>query len=524
MKAAVQDNNVYMKIEDADWAQFVDGHTSGYFRCLLVNARGNREIVEVDVASSSLSSGLKVERGLEGTSARAWARSTPIIQVTTAVNLGNMIQESVHRTGAYNPNGTLTGNFVGEKFYQSDIAAWWQYVSGQEWRLIAGIVQVATPTFDPVAGSYPSGTTVEISTTTPGATIYYTTDGSDPTDESTEYTAPISLTTDVTIKAKAYGSERYESPSEIGSAAYTVGWLGDTLVEVAAAAYASPIAAMVVYDSKLYGVDWGGRLLEYTTVSGAWTEVAPQLTENGNAQGCRSLIEFDSKLYSFGFNNTEAYLLEWNGTDAWVAKSQAITGVYHYGGLVEHDSKLYVTVAGGDLYEWNGTDTLTKVADQETGPLRTYHNLVSYGGNLYLVPFGVTGASGYLLRWNGTAWLVVHDATGLTSKAYAVVGMGDYIYAVNDAGYLYRSDFSTGWSLVGLSGWDCGLNFTLKMYVYGTSIYAGSEDYGRNIGGYTDASGAAKVADGIGNYHSSFAFFDGWLHIGCQNGKLERLQ
>jgi hypothetical protein len=153
LKAAVGDNNVYMKIEDADWAQFIDGATSNSFRCLLVNARGNRDIVEVDVANSSLSSGLKVERGLEGTSARAWARSTPIIQVVTAVNLNNLVQESVHRTGTYNPNGTLTGNFVGEKFYQSDIAAWWQYVTGQEWRLIAGIVQVATPTFDPVAGS-----------------------------------------------------------------------------------------------------------------------------------------------------------------------------------------------------------------------------------------------------------------------------------------------------------------------------------------------------------------------------------
>ncbi len=36
---------------------------------------------------------------------------------------------------------------------------------------------VATPTFSPVAGSYPSAQSVTISTTTTGATIYYTTNG-----------------------------------------------------------------------------------------------------------------------------------------------------------------------------------------------------------------------------------------------------------------------------------------------------------------------------------------------------------
>ena len=54
---------------------------------------------------------------------------------------------------------------------------------------------------------------------TANSTIYYTTNGSDPTNESTEYTGAIHLTTTTTIKAIAYVGNEYSS---IATATYTI--------------------------------------------------------------------------------------------------------------------------------------------------------------------------------------------------------------------------------------------------------------------------------------------------------------
>ncbi len=79
--------------------------------------------------------------------------------------------------------------------------------------------QVATPTFSPAAGPYTQPIT--ISTTTPGATIRYTTDGSTPTSSNgTIYTTPVALSLTSTLKAIAY--ESGVSDSSVASGIYTL--------------------------------------------------------------------------------------------------------------------------------------------------------------------------------------------------------------------------------------------------------------------------------------------------------------
>lgn len=79
---------------------------------------------------------------------------------------------------------------------------------------------VASPVFSPSGGSYTSSQSVKLSSSTSGATIHYTTDGSTPTTSSTTYTTPVTVSSTTTLKAIAVKSAMATSP--VGSATFTI--------------------------------------------------------------------------------------------------------------------------------------------------------------------------------------------------------------------------------------------------------------------------------------------------------------
>jgi PKD repeat protein/pimeloyl-ACP methyl ester carboxylesterase len=94
---------------------------------------------------------------------------------------------------------------------------------------------VATPKFAPSPGKYSSAQSVAITCATPGATIRYTVDGSTPTESSTVYSSPVSITSTKTLKAKAWKSGMTASGVQSGD--YII---GDALELVAVSVSAPP--------------------------------------------------------------------------------------------------------------------------------------------------------------------------------------------------------------------------------------------------------------------------------------------
>jgi len=82
------------------------------------------------------------------------------------------------------------------------------------------IQTVETPIFSPVPGLYTEAQQIELSCPTPDILIHYTADGSDPTEESLIYEAPISLSETAVIRARAFKTGWIAS--DIAAGDYTI--------------------------------------------------------------------------------------------------------------------------------------------------------------------------------------------------------------------------------------------------------------------------------------------------------------
>ena len=121
----------------------------------------------------------------------------------------------------------------------------------------------ATPTFSPLAGAVTAGTAVTISTTTANATIFYTTDGTQPatsTGGSTlRYSGPVPITTATTLTALAV-APNFDT-SAVGSATYTI-----LLLTPAATPTFSPAAGVVSSGTTVtISSATAGATIDYTT-------------------------------------------------------------------------------------------------------------------------------------------------------------------------------------------------------------------------------------------------------------------
>ncbi|UKK56981.1 chitobiase/beta-hexosaminidase C-terminal domain-containing protein [Prevotella communis] len=117
---------------------------------------------------------------------------------------------STKYTGTISINSAVTIKAIAVKGSESSVVATASYT----------IKKVETPTFSVAEGVILEGSTVELVSETDGATIHYTTDGSNPTASSATYSSPITINADVTIKAIAV-KDNWDD-SEVASVTYNV--------------------------------------------------------------------------------------------------------------------------------------------------------------------------------------------------------------------------------------------------------------------------------------------------------------
>jgi len=126
----------------------------------------------------------------------------------------------------------------------------------------------ATPTFSPGPGTYSSAQSVTLSDTTPGAVIYYTTDGSTPTTASTVFSTPIPVSVTTTIKAMAAATGF--NNSVVATGAYTI-----TLATTATPTFSPAPGSYTSAQSVMLSDTTPGAVIYYTTDGSTPTTSSP---------------------------------------------------------------------------------------------------------------------------------------------------------------------------------------------------------------------------------------------------------
>ena len=105
--------------------------------------------------------------------------------------------------------------------YGFDLGGTWGYLNDLwVFQPTVGTLPAFAPTFSPASGIYAAGQTATISDAAPGASIYYTVDGSTPSTSSLVFNNPIIISSTETVQAIA-AAENY-SNSAVASAEYTI--------------------------------------------------------------------------------------------------------------------------------------------------------------------------------------------------------------------------------------------------------------------------------------------------------------
>jgi hypothetical protein len=336
----------------------------------------------------------------------------------------------------------------------------------------------AIPIITPNGGSFSGSVAVSLSTTTSGATIYYTTNGATPTIGSTQYSGPVTLTTNTTVKAYAVATGYNDSA--VASAVFTLFQQAGSLTVTISPQGAIDASAQWRVDSASWqasgttvaGLIVGQHPVEFKAVTG-WTTPNSQTVTISNGQTATANgiyvqlqpvlsvspsnqnVTKEAGTTTFSISNTGTGTMPWTASvtsgSSWLTITSGSNGsnsgtincnftantstsprtatirvtasgatgspmdvMVTQGSILEE--LLAASFAGSELWIYN-TDIATWTQISQVTP----ENIIYSGTTLY-VDFGVYG----LWKLDGTAWTRISPSNSENIVASGSVLYGDF--------------------------------------------------------------------------------------------------
>jgi len=252
----------------------------------------------------------------------------------------------------------------------------------------------ATPTASLAEGEVASGAQVTLSTITEGASIYYTTDGSDPATSSTRklYTGPITINASTTLKAISVkpGME----PSAVQEFVYTVPESFDATIDLAV--NSRPVGAGVNYSGNCYTITEDGSYKVIHSTFSNRISVDPNLSVTLLLQDASIELSADENPLDLGDESQVTIKLAG-------ANKLSTTGATKAALHVSETAALTLNSAAGDnsldgslfAYVWDRTDAHYSNYSGLNGG-------AAIGGNKYEQPGPITILGGSITAYSNT--------------------------------------------------------------------------------------------------------------------------
>jgi alpha-tubulin suppressor-like RCC1 family protein len=236
---------------------------------------------------------------------------------------------------------------------------------------------VAAPAFSPAGGTYTTGQTVTLSSATAGAVIRYTTDGTDPSLLSKPYTGALTISTPITIKARAFKADWSPSATTTAGYVFDYGTVAIPTLVPAGGYYATSKTVTVSTTTS-------GATIHYTT-----NGTEPTTADATIGSGATILVDRSMRLRAKAFKTSET-------------PSAAATGDYWITGTIAAGDKHTLALkADGTVWAW-GDNSQGQVGDGTWNNQR--NSPVQVSGLTDVVAIAAGGLHSLAVKGDGSVW------------------------------------------------------------------------------------------------------------------------